>query len=652
MRAPSLVRAGKRKSSWLYAWAAFLLIGWFASFASAQEFLAPEKAFEMSARMVSPTDLAVSYKIESGYYMYRDRFDLVSSTDNINLPTDALPAGKVKYDPTFEKEMALFFDSVEFVVPLPSLAGKNQTDLITLSVISQGCADAGICYPPMTSAILLKKTSDAYLIVHQQAIVDDERPLPTNLDLLAVAASPSVIERPRDTGFEWRAMLGSGDDRGFAGALSSAAMWQVVLLFFLLGLLLAFTPCVLPMIPILSVLIVGQEKVVSRSRGLALAGAYVFGMSLIYTLLGVLAGLSGVGLAAALQTPWVLSIFALLLAVFGLAMFDVIRVQTPTFMQTRLNNTASSLKGGRIGAAFVMGAISALIVGPCVAAPLAGALLYISQSGDVILGGSVLFAMAWGMGLPLLLMGASAGSLLPRAGTWMDGVKAFFGMLLFATAWWMLNPVLPDWVEIAGWAVLAGLSAVLLGAFETTAGRASLGAAIRKTLGLLLALLAIVWLIGLLSGGRSLFQPLDHLSRPSNIGNVTTAGAPVTTVLSKPEFELVRSVAELEQRLARSTLPVMLDFYADWCVSCKEMEQFTFSDSLVVERMQQMLLLKADVTANNRDDRALLKRFSLFGPPGIIFFKPGGEEIKHIRVVGFQNAEKFAGTLDQVLNRQ
>ena len=614
--------------------------------ASAQTFLPPEEAFVMRADMVSPTVIRVAFDIEQGYYMYRERFELTASPEMLGIGLSSLPAGEVKYDPTFDKEMALFFDGVEFAVPLASPSQTPSNPLVTLTVISQGCAEAGICYPPMASAIVLAQQNGQYRIVHQQPIVDDEKPLPSEQTLLALADASVVDSNAASSGFEWRSLLGSGDDRGFAGALSSAALWQVIGLFFLLGVLLAFTPCVLPMIPILSALILGQGKPVSKQRGLALAAAYVFGMSIIYTLLGVLAGLSGVGLAAALQTPWLLTLFALLLTLFGLAMFDVIEIQLPTAWQTRLSERASSLKGGRVWAAFGMGAISALIVGPCVAAPLAGALLYISQSRDVVLGGSVLFAMAWGMGLPLLLVGASAGSLLPKAGAWMNGVKALFGILLFATAWWMVNPVVPAWVEITGWAVLAGLSAVLLGAFNGLPAQLSLGAALRKTIGLLLALLAIVWLVGLLSGGRSLFQPLEHLT-PSS-GSATTAAAPAGAAT----FQKVTSVSALEQRLASATQPVMLDFYADWCVSCKEMEQFTFTDPRVIERMQQMLLLKADVTANNRDDRALLKRFGLFGPPGIIFFEPGGQEIESIRVVGFQNADKFTDTLERVLSAQ
>ena len=629
--------------SW-FCWLLLLIfcgVGIASPTAFAQEFLAPEKAFAMKARQASPNAVLITFEIASDYYMYRERFEIESSDIVININQISLPPGVVKYDPTFEKNMALFFDSVEFAVPLPLQWPSNDpAAFLTINIISQGCADAGICYPPMASAIVLAKAADGYQLVHQQAVVDDERPLPVKLANM-VASAP--MARSSESGIRWQALLGTSDDQGFVGALSDAAIWQVIALFFALGALLAFTPCVLPMIPILSVLIVGQGRSVTRGRGLALAAAYVFGMSLIYTLLGVLAGLSGVGLASWLQTPWVLSVFAVFLFLFGLAMFDVIRLEMPGSIQTRLTQTASSIKGGRLWAAFLMGAISALIVGPCVAAPLAGALLYISQTGDVVLGGSVLFAMAWGMGLPLLLMGASAGSLLPKAGAWMDGVKAFFGVLLFATAWWMLNPILTAWIEVAGWAVLAGLSAVLLGAFDPLASRLAFGAAARKTLGLILALLAIVWIIGLASGGRSLFEPLNHLT------NARVNAAERVEPSTKPTFEHVKTVLALEQRLAASTQPVMLDFYADWCVSCKEMEQVTFSDPIVAGKMRKMLLLKADVTANNRDDRALLKRFRLFGPPGIIFFEAGGREMKQIRVVGFQNAKKFAKILDQVI---
>jgi thiol:disulfide interchange protein DsbD len=443
----------------------------------------------------------------------------------------------------------------------------------------------------------------------------------------------------------------------------------------------------------------------------------------VYTALGIAAGLSGAGLAAWLQTPWVLTLFALLLATLALSMFDVFTFQMPSSIQTKLTIKNNSILGGRMGAAALMGALSALIVGPCVAAPLAGALLYISQTGDVLLGGLALFAMAWGMGVPLLLMGASAGKLMPRAGTWMEGVKQFFGVLLFATAWWMVTPMLPTWMQILGWAILVLFSAVLLRTFEALGTEAGFSGMLRKTVGLLLTLLCFIWLLGIASGGRSLLQPLSHLARnnaaatsslattsekntsissrtdnnalvsgvsiitdknarvlgdPAPIKNdAITSGTsvPATTknillgqtsgqtpaTASRPQpalsanethalFKRVRSIAELETELAQSKRPVMLDFYADWCVSCKEMESFTFTKPEVAQRMERLLLLQADVTANNPEDRALLKRFKLFGPPGIIFFEPGGRERKDVRVVGFQEANRFAANLDRVLS--
>ena len=613
--------------------------------AASQDFLAPEKAFAMQARMLDPQTLAISYDIAPDYYMYQERFEFEWRDAPFAPPTVTLPPGEVKYDPTFDKDMALYFGGVEFAMTLPEWPQDQTPATTTLILVSQGCADAGLCYPPMESAVQLLWQAGGYQIVGQQPIVDVDRPLAQVTSASLTSSTSTTSSTPAaSTGAGWQGLLAGGDDTGIAGALSTSAAWQIVLLFFALGALLAFTPCVLPMIPILSVLIVGQGNQVSKARGLALAAAYVLGMSVIYTLLGVLAGLSGAGLAAWLQTPLVLSVFATLLVLFGLAMFDVIRVEMPQSVQTKLSSTASGFKGGRLWAALLMGAISALIVGPCVAAPLAGALLYISQSGDWVLGGTALFAMAWGMGLPLLLVGASAGSLLPKAGAWMDGVKAFFGVLLFATAWWMLSPVLPSWIQIVGWSVLAALSAVLLGAFERLPEGLSLGAALRKALGLLLALAAIIWLIGLASGSRSLLQPLAHWSGSSEPGVVSQAS-------TKPSFELVASVAELDERLAQSSRPVMLDFYADWCVSCKEMELFTFSDPVVSQKMGQMLLLKADVTANNSNDRELLKRFNLFGPPGIMFFEAGGRQMSDIRVVGFQDAEQFASVLDQVLAR-
>ncbi len=682
-----------------------------AVYAGEDGFLDPEKAFVLRAEIVG-TDkntLSLKFKIAPGYYMYRERFEFAAQTPTLKLGEPILPKGQIKYDPTFDKEMELYFKDIEIFLPLvASTQASPQTPEQThkIKITGQGCANAGLCYPPM----------DFFVMVSTQA------KLP-GYTLIALAPQ-SLFSRLLDG--QWRELVFAENDLTLAELLGSTALVEIVLLFFVLGLLLALTPCVLPMVPILSVMLVGEQHQVSRARGTLLALAYVSGMSVVYTALGVAAGLSGAGLATWLQTPWVLALFALLLATLALSMFDVFTFQMPSSIQTKLSVKNNSILGGRLGAAALMGALSALIVGPCVAAPLAGALLYISQTGDVLLGGSALFAMAWGMGVPLLLMGASAGKLMPRTGTWMEGVKQFFGVLLFATAWWMVTPMLPTWLQILGWAILVLFSAVLLRTFEALGPEAGFSGMLRKTVGLLLTLLCLIWLLGIASGGRSLLQPLSHLARnngavtPSlattpgkNTGvsgasatldknalvsdgsatidkNALVSGGPVTNdkntpvsatsapattknillgqasgqapataprappALSSngahPPFKRIRSVVELDRLLAQSTRPVMLDFYADWCVSCKEMEAFTFTKPNVAQRMDQLLLLQADVTANNAEDRALLKRFKLFGPPGIIFFEAGGRERKDVRVVGFQEANRFAANLDRVLS--
>ena len=635
--------------------------------ANQEDFLDPEKAFTLQAEMADASHVRLRFSIANGYYMYREQFAFKLDTDIVRLGEAKFPTGKIKYDPTFDRKMELFFKEAVITLPITSWPKNSPETPFILTVTGQGCAEAGICYPPMDFIINMQATSEA------QGYIVKSPP-----------GSLGFFDRIQQG--QWSELLFGGSDVGLADVLSSTGALEIVVLFFVLGLLLALTPCVLPMLPILSVLLVGEQHHVSRARGFALALGYVAGMSVVYTALGIAAGLSGAGLAAWLQTPWVLGLFAMLLAILALAMFDVYTLQMPSAIQSRLMAKNSHILGGKMSAAILMGAISALIVGPCVAAPLAGALLYISQTGDVWLGGSALFAMAWGMGMPLLLMGASAGKLMPKAGSWMEGVKQFFGVLLLATAWWMVTPLLPTWMQIIGWSVLAMFAAVLLRPFDALSNDAGLSAVCRKTLGLLLIVLSTVWILGVASGGRSLLQPLNHLSlmRVSEASSLATqdsqrlqkSEAPQTAsskllgqseasttsnisiqkqllgsgvIASHPSFQRVKTVAELERLLAQSTRPVLLDFYADWCVSCKEMEAFTFVDPRVVQRMEQMLLLQVDVTANNADDRALMKKFRLFGPPGIIFFRPGGQERKDVRVVGFQDATRFAANLDRAL---
>ncbi|KAF1047351.1 MAG: Thiol:disulfide interchange protein DsbD [Herbaspirillum frisingense] len=562
---------------------------------AAEDYLPPEQAFQMSARMVDAGTLELSYRIADGYYMYRDRFHFTAEGATLGEPQ--FPHGTTKYDENFQKEVETYHNAVVARVPVSGAAGD-----FTVSAVSQGCADKGLCYPPMT---------------------------------LKLNMSPQAIGAVVQAGGGEPGGQGAGgtDVDGIAAVLQSGKLWSVLSLFFILGIGLSFTPCVLPMVPILSSIIVGQQQPAAggRARSFLLSVDYSLGMALVYTALGVAAGMLGEGLSAYLQNPWILGAFALLMAGLALSMFDVYTLQVPAALQSKLSSASGGGSGKWVGV-FLMGAISALIVGPCVAAPLAGALLYISQSGNVALGGSALFAMAAGMSVPLLLIGASAGALLPRAGAWMDSVKRLFGVLMLGTALWMVSPVIPDWLHVAGWAALGiGYGAFLL--WSRPAGWVARG------FGLAIATLGLLQLVNVATGGRDPLAPMAQL-RGSGQAAVHT------------DFVRVRSSAELDAALKENAAgerrPVMLDFYADWCVSCKEMERLTFTDARVKERFGQMLLLQIDVTANNGDDRAMLKRFNLFGPPGIMFFNADGKELIDRRVIGYQDADRFIVTLQSL----
>lgn len=628
--------------SWRYGWHCLLALAiWFvlayrpAVALSQDDFLPPEEAFAFSVVMTNPAILKLSYRIAPGYYMYRDRFEFTAEPQGaVTLGSPGYPPGKVKYDSTFEQNMEVYYEQVTISVPV------SGDEPFVLRVTSQGCADAGLCYPPADHVVGLKPVAGGYALD-----ANDSRA--ASAGFLAGNTSASVSEVRGQQGHESSAGLGSlllAGDIGLADAISGLGWIKTAAVFWVLGLLLALTPCVLPMIPILSSIVLGasRDDHPRRGRGLGLAAAYVLGMSVVYTALGVAAGLSGAGLAAWLQAPWILALFAGVLVLLAVAAFGGFDLQVPGAVQSWLTTRSARIPGGRVTGALAMGAISALIVGPCVAAPLAGALLYISQTGDVVLGAAALFALSWGMGMPLLIVGASSGALLPKAGPWMDGVKRLFGMLLLATAWWMLIPITPTWLQMSGWAFLAIVGAVMLRAFDALPDVPSAPRMFIKGLGILLALVAAAWVVGVASGGRDVLQPLSHLVQRSNTVQAEAAS-------EHPEFLRVRNNAELDTVLAQSTRPVMLDFYADWCVSCREMERFTFSDPAVASKMSRMLLVQADVTQNNADDRELLKRFRLFGPPGILFFEAGGAPIADARVVGFQDAARFGAVLDRVL---
>ncbi|WP_229426863.1 protein-disulfide reductase DsbD [Massilia atriviolacea] len=596
---------------WLLSLLAMLaLAGWAGKAAAADDFLDPEQAFVLRTEVKDGGAVALRWSVAPGYHLYRDRLGFTSAAGQDPVAAPGLPAGVRKFDENFNKEMETYAGQLDV-----TLAARSRP--FTLNVAYQGCADAGLCYSPITKTYL----------------VDPARPgvLTAQAEAAAPAAAPAAPAAPAAA-----AAVPEDDTTLAQRTLQSGSLWRIGSAFLLFGLLLSFTPCVLPMVPILSSIIVG-EGTVSRSRGLLLASAYCLGMALVYTALGVGAGLAGEGLAGALQKPWVLLTFGALLVGLALSMFDVYQLQLPSSLQSRLSSTGGAVQGGRFAGVFVMGALSALIVGPCVAGPLAGALLYISQTGNAWIGGWALFSMALGMSVPLLLTGLSAGSLLPRAGAWMNGVKKVFGMLLIAVAIWMVSPVFPVQVMMALWGGFAILCALFLHVGQALPPHSGIGAYAGKALGVLMLVGGLFELAGAASSGRDVLQPLAHLRGG---GAIATAHAE-----EGPQFTRIRTVAELEKALADTTTPVMLDFYADWCVACKEMERMTFPDSAVAASMKKMRLIQVDVTANNADDRALMKKFSLFGPPGIILFDANGKEVPQGRIIGFVPAQRFAERL-------
>ena len=604
---------------------------WLAPGASraADDFLDPEVAFRFDAKPLDAKSVEVSFAIAPGYYLYREQFKFAAVDATLSEPI--IPPGKVKFDETFQKNVETYRDVIRIVVPV-----QQAKQRFTLKVTSQGCADKGLCYPPRETQAGISLTgfggdgSARPIAAGGAGAMSSSAAQSAGVAATALAqteAAPQAASTSPST---------STDSAGIDAALRGGRFWTVVGVFFLAGVLLSLTPCVLPMLPILSSIIVGQGHSVTRSRGLALAASYSLGMALVYTAFGVAAGLAGVGLAAALQNPWVLGVFALGLVALAISMFGVYELQLPAALTGRLTEASQQLPAGRMASVFAMGGVSALIVSPCVAAPLAGALVYLSQTRDVMLGGTALFSLAAGMSIPLLLVGASAGTLLPRAGAWMDGVKRLFGLMLLAVALYTVQPVLPSTLALALWGALLIGAAVVALAGGAHAPATAPGTLLRKSGAAVLALLGTLQLVGAASGGTDPLQPLGHLR-----------GGAAVAVSHGPTFSTVRSEAELDAALRSAGRPVMLDFYADWCVSCKEMERFTFTDPAVQAKMANALLLKADVTKNDDDDRALLKRFSLFGPPGTIFFAADGREIQGTRVIGFQKAEEFVVTLQR-----
>ncbi|AFQ49539.1 protein-disulfide reductase DsbD [Burkholderia cepacia] len=575
---------------------------------AADDFLDPSVAFKFSASE-SPGQVDVRFKVANGYYLYRERFAFAVKSGQATIGDPQFPAGHVKFDQTFQKEVETYRDEVVVHVPVKQAAGPFE-----LTVTSQGCADEGICYPPAEHVV---KVDGAALGAASPAD--------------GAAASGSWFDKVTSADFAQSLLEGHG-------------FFTIVALYFVAGVVLSLLPCSYPMIPIVSAIIIGQGTRATHARGFALSLTYVVGMALVYTVLGIAAALVGQSLGAWLQNPWVLGAFGVLLTAFAVSLIAGKDIALPERWQNGAAEASSARRGGHFVAVAAMGALSALVVGACMTAPLFAVLAFIAHTGNALLGGAALFSMGLGLGVPLLVVGIGAGTVLPRAGAWMDGVKVFFGIVLLAAALWIVWPVLAGSLKMVLAALWLLIAAAALGLFTPHVGAVSIWRRLGRGLGAALAIWAATLLVGLAAGSNDPVKPLAVLAaRTVASGDAPAAGA--ASGQQGPAFASVRSSRELDTLLKTSGQPVMLDFYADWCVSCKEMEHLTFTDGRVQARLAQLHLVRADVTANNPDDQALLKRFNLFGPPGIIFFDRNGNEIG--RVVGYQAAETFLRSLDR-----
>jgi len=565
--------------------------------------LPPEQAFAVSAERGADGRLRLGWDIQPGYYLYRDSLGVSSATPGLRVGSLQLPPGEAKEDESRGSTEVYYGEVVGQAV----LEGDAWPARIEVSY--QGCREGNLCYPPQRQLLVVAATAGASA---PSAGVGPAQPMVSEQDRLA-------------------AMVGSTN------------LALVMLSFAGFGLLLSFTPCCLPMVPILSGIIVGQGDGVTTGRAFALSLTYVLGMALTYTLAGAVFAAAGSQIQAALQQPWIIVGMAALFTFLALPMFGLFELQMPSALMNRVNAASGRQAAGTFLGTAVMGALSALVVTTCVAPPLVAALTVIAQTGDTLRGALALFALAMGMGLPLLVIGTSAGKLLPRAGTWMNTVKGAFGFMMLGLAIWMLGRLLPASLTMALWAVLVFMAGVFLGAFQSLGQEAPPAHRLAKGAGLLATLYGAVLLVGALAGGQDPLQPLGTLRVAAN-GNRATA--------ARMDFRRIKGVADLEQTLAAATRagqPVMLDFYADWCASCIEMERYTFSDPGVQAALAGTLLLQADVTANDAEDQALLRRFGIFGPPSIIFFGRDGLEREAYRLVGFSDAASFTAHVQRAI---
>jgi thiol:disulfide interchange protein DsbD len=573
------------------------------------DLLPADQAFRFAAEVRDAHTIKVGWQIAEGYYLYREKFQFrLLQAGDVRLGAYEIPRGEPKLDEEFGS-VEVFRGEIDFLLPV---LGSNDASTVRLEVGFQGCADRGVCYPPLTKTVVLELPSAE----------------------TAAGSGPSDPTTPRVERF-------TAEHDRIAAGLGKTSAWLTVLSFLGFGLLLAFTPCMFPMIPILSGIIVGQGHPITSGRAFMVSLSYVVASAVTYTVFGVLAGLFGSNLQALFQTPWIIVSVSIVFVLLALAMFGFFQLQFPTFIQSRIAAVSSKQSRGSLSGAAIMGALSALVMGPCVAPPLAGALIYIGKTGDAWLGGTALFALGFGMGIPLLILGASAGKLLPKVGIWMNTVRAGFGVGLLAVAVWLLERILPPAAALFLWALLLIIPAIYLGALDALPQPASGWRKLWKGVGVVMLTYGILLLVGVATDANDPLQPLRGWG----------GGSSARPTEQAPAFERVETVEELEQRLTAAGAQgrwVMLDYYADWCISCKEMERYTFADPSVRTALANVTLLQADVTANSPEDQLLLKRFGLIGPPATLFFGPDRRERTGLRVVGYLDAQQFLEHLRRI----
>ncbi len=587
-----------------------------------KKFLPPEEAFVVSVRADESTSntAIVNFDVQEGYYLYKDKFSFTTSDTGVSVDTVDLPKGKVKEDPLFGKVEVYYGPTA---IPVRLTRESSAAQEINIKAAYQGCAEDGICYPPLNKTFAVSLAA-------------------TNVDANKSTENSDQLEQKQATApSENDPELSESDS--IASLLADKPLLISLALFFGFGLALSLTPCVYPMIPILSGILVGQGDSITTRKSFMLALSYVLGMALTYAVVGVVAGVFGHNIQAIFQNPWILATFAGVFVLLALSMFGFYELQLPSALQTRLTKMSDSQERGTLTGAGLMGIFSAIIVGPCVAPPLAGALIYIGQSGNGFLGGMALFVMGLGMGVPLLLLGASAGKLLPKAGGWMNAVKHVFGVLMLAVAIWLLERILPAQVILALWGLLLISSAVYMGALDTLTGVVSGWRRLWKSLGIVMLIYGALLIIGAASGANDVFQPLKGMAGSKSVGQKQ----------DKLEFITIKGMKGLKAAFSTAhaqNKPVMLDFYADWCIECKRMEKNTFTDKRVQQQLENVMLLKADVTPNDDEDQNLLKSMGLIGPPAILFFTPDGTEKRKFRITGYADPTAFNNHIQRVFN--